>query len=248
MFKVAQDIAMQKQSMGQVSPNDTICVICAASKRVYTGVNHPDMQNGMMINIHAEIDAVQQMRAGGDTIAEYLLLVSTATLQPILPCSGCIGFVLGQAPENANCQVVLPDRMIALPRIGQMTGSNSMPFNGAAPAGGSMYGNSMPYGAAAPAGGSMYGNSMPYGGAAPAGGSMYGNSMPYGNAAPAGGSMYGSSQYGNGGHYMSGAARPKKASGGAKKNKMANLLNAGADIGKDDEPENEFISKLFKKD
>ena len=32
------------------------------------------------------------------------------------------------------------------------------------------------------------------------------------------------------------------------KGKVGNLMNAGKDIGKDDEPENEFISKLFKKD
>lgn len=93
----------------------------------------------------------------------------------------------------------------------------------------------------------MYGNSMPYGAAAPAGGSMYGSSMPYNSANPAGGSMYGSSQYGNGGHYMSGQARPKKASGGAKKNKLANLMNAGKDIGKDDAEESEMIKKLFEK-
>ena len=255
LFKVAQDIAMQRQSAGQVTPNDTICIISAASKHVYTGVNHQEMQNGMMINIHAEIDAVQQMRAGGDTIAEHLLLISAATCQPILPCSGCIGFILGQAPENANCQVVLPDRMVPLPQIGQMTGSNSVPFNGALPAGGSMYMNN-PYGApqgsmyGAPQG-SMYGapQGSLYG--APPQGSMYGGSMPYNGANPTGGSMYTSSMYGNGGqgggHYIGGIPRTKKASGSKLKNKVGGLMNAANEVGNDTEEESEFMKKLFKK-
>lgn len=258
MFKVAQEIALQKQSTGQVTPNDTICIICAASKRFYTGISHNEMQNGMMINTHAEIDAVQQMRAGGDTVAEYLLLISTATLQPILPCSGCIGFILGQAPENAKCQVVLPDRMISLPQIGQINGSGSMPFNPAmqggsmygAPPQGSMYGNP-PQGSmyGTPPQGSMYGN--PQQGSMYGQGSMYNSgSMPYNGAQPAGGSMYTSSMYGNGqggGHYGGGAARPKKSGGSMLKGKVGGLVNAGKDIGADEPEESEFMKKLFKK-
>ena len=262
MFKVAQEIALQRMNTGQCTPNDTVCVISAASKQVYTGVNHAEMQNGMMINIHAEIDAVQQMRAGGDTIAEYILLIGAMSLQPILPCNNCMNFILAQAPENANCQVVLPDRMIPLPQIGQFGGSNSVPFNSAMPAGGSMYGN-MPYGMpqgsmyGAPQG-SMYG-APPQGsmyGAPPQGsmygqGSMYNNgSMPYNGANPAGGSMYTSSMYGNpqgGGHYAGGPIKPKKSGGSMLKGKVGGLLNAGKDIGNDEPEESEFMKKLFKK-
>ena len=126
MFKVAQEIALQRRNTGQCTPSDTVCVICAASKHVYTGNNRTEMKNGMMVNIHAEIDAVQQMRAGGDTVAEFILLIGVMTLQPILPCNNCMSFILGQAPENANCQVVLSDRMIPLPQIGMAGGQRSV--------------------------------------------------------------------------------------------------------------------------
>jgi hypothetical protein len=134
----------------------------------------------------------------------------------------------------------------AAPMGGMMGGS--MPYNGAAPVGGPM-GGSMPYTGAAPAGGQM-GGSMPYGQAAPYGqtGAPSG-SMPYNSAAPAGGSGQSSSmtssQYGNGGYYFSGKNRKKSNS--KLKNRAANLLNAGSDIGADEKPESEFMSKLFKK-
>jgi len=270
MFKIAQDIAMQKQSSGQISPDDTICVVCAAgSKKIYVGMNYPQVQNGMMVNIHAEIDAIQKMREGGDTVAEFLLLIKTIGCQPILPCNGCIHFIIAQAPENAYCNVVLPDRMIPITQIGQPAGapmgmSMSMPYGGAAPMGNPM-GGSMPYNGAAPAGNPM-GGSMPYNGAAPAGNPMGGSmpygqaapygqagapsgSMPYNSAAPAGsvyqGSSATSSQYGNGGYYFSGKNRKKSSS--KLKNRAANLLNAGSDIGADEKPESELMSKLFKK-
>ncbi len=256
MFKAAQDAAMQKQSTGYISPEDTVCVIYAASTRMYVGVNHSEMQNGMTVNVHAEIDAVRKMLAGGDTAAQYLLLISVMTRQPMLPCNGCIGFILTQGQDNANCQVVLPDRMIPIMQIGQPAGG--MPYNGAAPAGGSMYTSSMPYNGAAPAGGSMYTSSMPYGAAAPAGGSMYTSSMPYNGAAPAGGnSQYSSSMpYGSadpaGGHYVGvsipAQSKSKNANAAYLKNKVGNLMSAGDDLDDDDDKEeSSFFSRLFKK-
>ena len=241
MFKAAQDLAMRKQSSGYVNPDDTVCVICAASQRIYTGVNHTEMQNGMMVNVHAEIDAMQQLRAGGDTAAEYLLLIGAMTCQPILPCNGCIGFILSQGPENAKCQVVLPDRMLPITQIGQPQGG-SMPYNGAAPAGGSMYTSSMPFNGAAPAGGgSMYSSSMPFNGAAPAGGgSQYSSSMPFNSADPAGGHYVGVS--------IPATSKGKNANAAYLKNKVGNLMSAGDDLDDDDDKEeNSFFSKLFKK-
>ena len=238
MLKIAQNLATQKQTSGQVTPNDTICVVQAVSKQFYTGVSHMEMQNGMMIAVHAEIDAIQQMRAGGDTVAESILLVGAVTLQPILPCGGCINFILSQAPENANCQVVLPDRAIPLSQMVQ----NQMPAGNV-----SMYANASPY-AGNPGAVSMYGNANPYannGGAV----SMYGNANPYGN--PYTNSAGAVSMYNNAtpysGSYMSSMARHKKSSGNKLRDKVSGLANAGKNIDTDDEPENELFSKLFKK-
>ena len=228
MLKVAQDIAMQRQSTGQVNANDTICVICTASKRFYSGVSYQQMQNGMMIDVHAEIDALQNMQAAGDGGVEFLLLVNAVTGQSVMPCSGCINFILGQNPNNVYCNVVFPDRMVPITQLGSM-GNN-------------------PYNTAAPAGGSPYVNSMPYNAAGPATGSLYMNSMPYNAANPTGGSRYQSSLYNNGGSVYGGLHKPKKAGGSKLKGRVGDLLNAGKDIGADEEKESKFISKLFNDD
>ena len=186
MFNIVQDAAMRHQQSGAyITPDDTVCVICAASQQVYTGISRVENRNGQPINVHAEIMAMQQMQAAGETSAESLLMVNLLTRQPMLPCNGCIQYIISQNPENVKCQVVLPDRNIPLGEIGKPAVN---PYAGAAPMG------SMPYGA-----GSMPYGSMPYNGAVPNGsvygapGSMpYGGSVPFNSAVPNPGSAYGS--------------------------------------------------------
>ena len=224
LYKVAQDIAIQKRNTGQCTPDDTVCVIFAASQRVFFGVNHIEMQNGMQVNVHAEIDAMQQMRAGGEFMAEFLLLINVMSLQAMLPCANCAGFIMSQAPQNANCQIVLPDRMIPLAQLGQPNGNAG--FNQGMPAGGQMYGN-MPQSG-------MFGQ-------APMPGSV---SMPFPPQNPGVTSMYTS---GYTSAYVSGMMRAKKSSGSKLKDRVSGLTNAGKDIGSDEPEESEFIKKLFKK-
>ena len=238
MFKVAQEVALQRRNTGQCAPNDTVCVICSATKQTYTGVSHNEMQNGMMVNIHAEIDALQQMRAVDDPVAEFILLIDIMTLQPILPCNNCMSLILGQAPANANCQVVLPDRMVPLPQVGMMNGGNNPQFNQPPPQSGYMYGNN---GYPAPPQGNMYGT-LPQGNMYGGQGSMYNNSMPYNEANPVGGGRFASSMYSNS------LTKPtRKAGGSLLKNKVGGLVNAGKDIGNDEKEESALIKKLFKK-
>ena len=218
MFKVAQEVALQRRNTGQCAPNDTVCVICSATKQTYTGVSHNEMQNGMMVNIHAE-------------------LVDIMTLQPILPCNNCMSLILGQAPANANCQVVLPDRMVPLTQVGMMNGGNNPQFNQPPPQSGYMYGNN---GYAAPPQGSMYGT-LPQGNMYGQG-AMYNNSMPYNEANPVSGGRFASSMYSNS------LTKPtRKAGGSLLKNKVGGLVNAGKDIGNDEKEESAFMKKLFKK-
>ena len=248
MFKVAQETALQRRNTGQCAPNDTVCVICSATKQTYTGVSHNEMQNGMMVNVHAELDALQQMRAVDDTVAEFIMLIDIMTLQPILPCNNCVSLIIGQAPANANCQVVLPDRMIPLSQVGTMNGGNNAQFNQPPPQSGYMYGNN---GFAGQPQGGMYGTlpqgnmygTLPqgnmYGGQ---GGSMYNNSMPYNEANPVGGGKFASSMY------SSSLTKPtRKAGGSLLKNKVGGLVNAGKDIGNDEKEESALMKKLFKK-
>jgi cytidine deaminase len=221
LYKVAQDIAMQKLNTGQCTPEDTVCVISAASQRVFFGVNHFEMQNGMQVNVHAEVDAMQRMQASGEFIAEFILLINVMSLQAMLPCAQCAGFIISLAPQNANCQIVLPDRMMPLSQLGQMNGNAG--FNQGMPAGGQMYGN-MQNGAQPQNG--MFGQA-----------SMSGFvNMPFSPQNPSVTSKY-SSAY----------VRAKKSSGSKLKDRVNGLANAGKDIGNDEPEESEFIKKLFKK-
>ena len=229
LFKVAQDIAIQKQNTGQCTPDDTVCVIFAASQRVFYGVNHLQMQNGMQVNVHAEIDAMQHMVQGGEVLAEYLLLINVMSMQAMLPCGNCAGFMINQAPLNANCQVVLPDRMIPLAQLVQ---TNVNPgFNQGMPANGQMYGN-MQYGGQPQNG--MYGQ-------APMSGYV---SMPFQPQNSGTTSMYTS---GNASAYLSGMMRAKKSNGSKLKDKVSGLKNAGKDIGSDEPEESALMKKLFNK-
>lgn len=230
LFNVAQDIAKQKLNTGQCTPDDTVCVIFAASQRVFYGVNHLEMQNGMQVNVHAEIDAMQHMIAGGEFVAEYLLLINVMSMQAMLPCANCAGYIMSQAPLNANCQIVLPDRMMPLARLVQMNGNAG--FNQGMPAGGQMYGN-MQYGAQPQNG--MNGQATMSGYV----------SMPFQPQNPG----VTTSKYtsGNASAYLSGMMRAKKSTGSKLKDRVNGLTNAGKDIGSDEPEESEFMKKLFKK-
>lgn len=249
LYSIAQDIAARQQQSGYVQPDDTVCVICSASNQIYTGVNRREVLDGRQHNVHAELVALQQMQANGDAIVQSILLISTYTKKPMLPCNGCIGTILAQHPNNAQCQVVLPDRTMLLTEIGGpysgaapvgnsaygsrgFSGHNSMyqnsvsvPYQGAAPTG--VPGNSMPYQGAVPNGNPGFSGSMPYQGAAPTGYPNPSGSMPYQGAVPAGsvgapsGSMPYNSANPDGGRYVGGSL----PAGAAKaKNANASML------------------------
>lgn len=180
------------------------------------------MQNGMQVNVHAEIDAMQRMQAGGDQVAEYILLISAMSMQAMLPCANCAGFILSQAPKNVNCQIVLPDGMMPLTQLVQTNGNAG--FGQGMPAGGQMYGNMQ--GGAQPQNG-MYGQApMPgYGG------------MPQNSRVN---STYNST-------YASALVRSKKSTGSKLKDRVNGLQNAGKDIVDDEPEESNFMKKLFRK-
>ena len=159
LFQIAQDVAQnQVHSGAYVSPDDTVCVICSGNNRVYTGVNRIEMRDGRQVNIHAEITAMQNMQAAGESVITAMLLIKTYSRSPMLPCNGCIRYILSLSPENVNCKVALPDRMMPITEIGkpQQPAGNSNNFMGAAPypqgmqMSGSHASSSVPYQGASP--------------------------------------------------------------------------------------------------
>lgn len=165
IYNVALDVLNKlTQERGFLNPGDTVCVISSRSGRVYNGVSHVEMINGVPTSIHAEVDAIRNMQNLGEFAVDTLVLIDAATRSPMLPCNNCISYILSINAENQMGNVAMPDRLIPLPQVG-MFAAGGAPM-GANPMGGAPMGG-------APAGG------MPMG-AAPMGG------MPMG-AAPMGG-------------------------------------------------------------
>ena len=268
MFNIVQDAAMKHQQRGAyITPEDTVCVICSTTQKVYTGISRVEMRGGQPMNVHAEIVAMQQMQAAGETQAESLLMCNLLTRRPMLPCNGCIQYLISQNPENTKCQVVLPDRSMPLSDVGKPAANpygsmsfsasaygapGSMPYNGAVPnpapygAAGSMpYGGSMPMQGSVPAQGSVYGGgSVPYNGAVPAG-SVYTQSsqmsQPYAGAAPAPGRYVGAS-------LPAGSGKAKNSNADYLKNRVGNLMQAGDDDDEDNEQDEKgLFGRLFNK-
>ena len=70
----AREIATQRMKSGEpVGPDDTVCVLSSASGRLFTGLNHFEMQNGAVHNVHAEIEAIRNMQVMGESVIETLL-------------------------------------------------------------------------------------------------------------------------------------------------------------------------------
>ena len=136
IFNAAHSTAIRLLESGAfISPADTVCTIQTASGRIYTGISRTDMNNA----IHAEIDAVQNMLAAGENIIEGLLLINTQSRTPMLPCNNCIGYIMSLAPANANCIIMMPDRMISISEVGMFAAPmGNMPeptrYGGHAPA------------------------------------------------------------------------------------------------------------------
>ena len=115
IFNAAHSTAIRLLESGAyITPDDTVCTVESASGRIYTGISRTDM-NAV---IHAEVDAVRNMQAAGENIISAMLLISTQSRSPMLPCNNCLGYILSLAPENANCMILMQDRMIRIVEVG----------------------------------------------------------------------------------------------------------------------------------
>ena len=91
IFQRAHEIANQRIRSGEpVLPDDTVCVLSTGSGKLYTGLNRRENSGGTLLNIHAETEAIRNMKATGETQIRTLLLISTANGMPMLPCDNCM--------------------------------------------------------------------------------------------------------------------------------------------------------------
>lgn len=127
MAQVAQNAVNQRMSSNiPIGRNDTICVVNTLSGRVYVGFSGVDNMQGMPMEKHAEIDAVNNMMMYNDVVINALTLFNITTMTVILPCVRCVETLLRLNPNNSNAMVITPTNPIPLMSLRQ-AGPMSMP-------------------------------------------------------------------------------------------------------------------------
>ena len=100
-------------------PGDTVCVICAGNGNVYTACNEYVVKEDISENVHAEINALKKMQSEGVTKVKAVTVFNSCSITPILPCNGCISYILGMNPENSHALVVTPNGNIPITEVGR---------------------------------------------------------------------------------------------------------------------------------
>jgi len=116
---------LQKRYAGGTPPSmgDTICLICSENGTVYKGYNNK-MPNGD--NIHAEVAAVNSLRAGGQSMIRAITVFDSFNRVPIIPCNGCLQMLLSIDYRNINTVIVTPTGIIPITNfLGHGNGMNS---------------------------------------------------------------------------------------------------------------------------
>lgn len=115
IFQRAHEIANQRIRSGEpVLPDDTVCVLSTGSDKLFTGLNHREQAGGSIRNIHAEVEAIRNMQAAGESHIRTLLLISTANGMPMLPCDNCMMSIIALNPENNRCEIMMMDRAVPI--------------------------------------------------------------------------------------------------------------------------------------
>lgn len=131
ILNIAAEVAKKRSESGvPVNPDDTVCVIRTNTGNIYTGLNGIEMRNGMAIPVHAEIDAINNMRAHDENIIEAVTVLNSFNLTPILPCNNCISIIISLNPENTKCQIVTPNRNIGIIEVNMYIANAGHPNQG----------------------------------------------------------------------------------------------------------------------
>ena len=126
ILNIAAEVAKKRAESGvSVNPDDTVCVIRTSTGNIYTGINRFQVHNGMVNAIHAEIDAINNMKLNNESIIESITVINSYTLSPILPCNNCINIIISINPENIKCQIVTPVHNIPVTAVNQFVANNT---------------------------------------------------------------------------------------------------------------------------
>lgn len=120
LIDTAIDLVNKRYTNGS-SPlsGDTVCAIYAGNGRIYTGMNVYVVQGNIPNNIHAEIDAINRMRADGETRIIAITVFDSCTVSPILPCNVCINLIFSLNYENTGAVVLMHNGTMNIANIGR---------------------------------------------------------------------------------------------------------------------------------
>ena len=111
----ATEIAMQRMKSGEpVMPDDTVCVLCSSSGRLFTGLSKIENQGGSVQNVHAEVEAIRNMQVMGESVIQAMLLISIMNGMPLLPCFDCMRHILSLHTDNIHCEIMMQDRAVPI--------------------------------------------------------------------------------------------------------------------------------------
>ncbi|MBQ5315953.1 MAG: cytidine deaminase [Oscillospiraceae bacterium] len=128
IYNSAVDVMNRLAQCGErFGPDKTVCVISTRSGRIFYGVSRTENMGGMPADVHAEIVACREMQAMGESAIDTLILLETVNRSPMLPCSGCAGYLMSISPENAGAMIAMPDRMF---RLSELVGGGMPPMQG----------------------------------------------------------------------------------------------------------------------
>ncbi len=126
ILNIAAEVAKKRAESGvYVNPDDTVCVIRTNIGNIYTGINRIQVNNGTVNLIHAEIDAINNMKLNNENIIESITVINSYTLNLILPCNSCINIIISIHPENIKCQIITPTHNIPITAVNQFIANNN---------------------------------------------------------------------------------------------------------------------------
>lgn len=127
IYKQAIEVLSKLAEENKVrSPDETICVICSRSGKIYSGVSRSDPTG----HIPAERVALGSMVMSGETVIDTLVLINSTSRMAILPSKDSINYFFTVNAENINGKAVRPNQEIPFSQIGDV--SLAAPAAGAA--------------------------------------------------------------------------------------------------------------------
>ena len=128
MYKQAIEVLSKLAEENKVrSPDETICVICSKSGKIYSGVSRSDPTG----HIPAERVALGSMVMSGETVIDTLVLINSMSRMAILPSKDSINYFFTVNAENVNGRAVKPNQEIPFSQLGDAVAA---PAAGGAPA------------------------------------------------------------------------------------------------------------------